>query len=153
MGADAARAEGSPSPVPSTDEARVDVVVIGGGPAGLTAAYELTKASRRPIVVEKQNVVGGLARTGGYKGFQFDMGGHRFFTKAAEVKTMWQEVLGDQFLRRPRLSRIYYRKKFFDYPLKPLNALKGLGLLEGVRIGFSYLRWQVLPYRPEETFE
>jgi protoporphyrinogen oxidase len=153
MGAEASKAERRLDAAARPDDVRTDFVVIGGGPAGLTAAYELSKASRRPVVVEKQGLVGGLARTEVYKGFHFDMGGHRFFTKAEEVKKMWREVLGDQFLRRPRLSRIYYRKKFFDYPLKPLNALKGLGLLEGVRIALSYLRWQIFPYRPEETFE
>jgi protoporphyrinogen oxidase len=153
MGAETAKAQRGLDAAARPDDLHTDFVVIGGGPAGLTAAYELSKASRRPIVVEKQGIVGGLARTEVYKGFHFDMGGHRFFTKAEEVKRMWREVLGDQFLRRPRLSRIYYRKKFFDYPLKPLNALKGLGLLEGVRIALSYLRWQIFPYRLEETFE
>ena len=80
-------------------------------------------------MIEKADKVGGLARTEDYKGFQFDMGGHRFFTKVEEVNKIWREILGDQFLRRPRLSRIYYKRKFFDYPLKPLNALVGLGLL------------------------
>lgn len=129
------------------------VVVIGGGPAGLTAAYELVKYGLSPIVLEKRNIVGGLARTENYKGFYFDMGGHRFFTKSEEVKKMWKEILGDNFLRRPRLSRIYYKKKFFHYPLKPLNALKGLGVINSALIFLSYLRWQVLPYRREETFE
>jgi protoporphyrinogen oxidase len=89
------------------------VAVIGGGPAGLTAAYELVKFGVCPTVLEKGPMVGGLARTEQYKGFHFDMGGHRFFTKSPEVKKMWQEVLGDDFLRRPRLSRIYYKKKFW----------------------------------------
>jgi protoporphyrinogen oxidase len=129
------------------------VVVIGGGPAGLTAAYELVKCGLRPTVLEKGNMVGGLARTENYKGFHFDMGGHRFFTKSQEVKKMWQEVLGDDFLRRPRLSRIYYRKMFFYYPLKPFNTLKGLGVLESILILLSYLRWRLFPYRYEDTFE
>jgi protoporphyrinogen oxidase len=129
------------------------VVVIGAGPAGLTAAYELTKHNVWPIVIEKRNIVGGLARTESYKGFHFDMGGHRFFTKVPEVKRMWHEILGTDFLHRPRLSRIYYQKKFFYYPLKPLNALKGLGLLESFFIVFSYLWWQIFPYRREDTFE
>src|SRR5262245_21255765 len=103
------------------------VVIIGAGPAGLTAAYELAKLSQHPIVLEKGDKVGGLARTETYKGFSFDMGGHRFFTKVDEVKKMWQEVLGENFLHRPRLSRIYYNRTFFHYPLKPLNALAGLG--------------------------
>jgi protoporphyrinogen oxidase len=129
------------------------VVIIGAGPAGLTAAYELAKLSHHPIVVEKDPQVGGLSRTESYKGFHFDMGGHRFFTKVDQVKKMWHEILGTDFLRRPRLSRIYYNRKFFDYPLKPLNALIGLGVLESVLIALSYLRWRILPYRHEETFE
>lgn len=129
------------------------VVVIGGGPAGLTAGYELTKFDLRPVVLEKQSLVGGLARTESYKGFHFDLGGHRFFTKVEEVKKMWHDVLGGEFLRRPRLSRIYYNGKFFFYPLKPLNALLGLGFLQSVLIVLSYLRWQLFPYRREDTFE
>ena len=133
--------------------AEKQVVIIGAGPAGLTAAYELTKRNVCPIVIEKRNIVGGLARTESYKGFYFDMGGHRFFTKVPEVKRMWNEILGKDFLRRPRLSRIYYKKKFFNYPLKSFNALKGLGLLESLFIILSYLRWQIFPYRREDTFE
>lgn len=129
------------------------VVVIGAGPAGLTAAYELAKLNLRPIVLEEYDRVGGLARTENYKGFYFDMGGHRFFTKVNEVKKMWQEVLNGDFLRRPRLSRIYYNHKFFHYPLKPLNALVGLGFWESTFIVLSYLKWQLFPYRHEDTFE
>ncbi|MGE5820854.1 MAG: FAD-dependent oxidoreductase [Deltaproteobacteria bacterium] len=128
-------------------------VIIGAGPAGLTAAYELSKLKRQSLVLEEQNTVGGLARTEGYKGFYFDLGGHRFFTKAKAVESIWREVLGADFLRRPRLSRIYYNRKFFYYPLKPLNALSGLGLWRSLLIGLSYLRWQLLPHRREETFE
>jgi protoporphyrinogen oxidase len=128
-------------------------VVIGGGPAGLTAAYELTKRQRRPIVLEKANTVGGIARTEQYKGFYFDMGGHRFFTKVQEIQQLWQEILAEDFLRRPRLSRIYYKQKFFYYPLKPLNALMGLGLVESVLIILSYLRWHLFPSKREDTFE
>ena len=129
------------------------VVVIGGGPAGLTAAHELIKLNRRPVVIEKHDKVGGLARTEAYKGFSFDMGGHRFFTKAAEVNQLWRETLGADFLRRPRLSRIYYERTFFYYPLKPFNALIGLGLWQSLLIVLSYLRWQVFPYPQEDTFE
>ena len=130
-----------------------NVVVIGGGPAGLTAAYELTKHDLPLIVLEKRNIVGGLARTENYDGYRFDLGGHRFFTKSLEVQRMWHELLGKVFLRRPRLSRIYYKKKFFFYPLKPLNALKGLGVRESFLIVTSYLWWQIFPYRREDTFE
>jgi protoporphyrinogen oxidase len=101
------------------------VVIIGAGPAGLTAAYELTKYDMHPVVIEKLDKVGGLARTENYKGYYFDLGGHRFFTKAEEVKKVWHEIMGNDFLLRPRLSRIYYNNKFFNYPLKPLNALVG----------------------------
>jgi protoporphyrinogen oxidase len=130
-----------------------EVVVIGGGPAGLSAAYELTKRGFRPLVIEKGRIVGGLARTETYKGFRFDMGGHRFFTKSPAVNAMWQEVLGPEFLKRPRLSRIYYKKQFYYYPLRPLNALRQLGIFEGMLIVFSYLYAQLFPHRPENTFE
>src|SRR5229473_1667767 len=135
------------------EAAEKQVVVIGGGPAGLTAGYELTKFDLRPIILEKQSLVGGLARTESYKGFLFDMGGHRCFTKVEEVQKMWHELLGGEFLRRPRLSRIYYNGKFFFYPLKPLNALLGLGFWQSVLIVFSYIRWQLFPYQREDTFE
>src|SRR5216684_3158305 len=135
------------------EAAEKQVVVIGGGPAGLTAGYELTKFDLRPIILEKQSLVGGLARTESYKGFLFDMGGHRFFTKVEEVQKMWHELLGGEFLRRPRLSRIYYNGKFFFYPLKPLNALLGLGFWQSVLIVLSYIWWQLFPYRREDTFE
>jgi protoporphyrinogen oxidase len=133
--------------------AEKQVVIIGAGPAGLTAAYELAKLNLYPIVLEQGERVGGLARTEDYKGFFFDMGGHRFFTKVEEVNKLWRDVLGENFLRRPRLSRIYYNRKFFDYPLKPLNALAGLGFRESLLIAFSYVKWRLRPYPQEETFE
>ncbi len=130
-----------------------NVVVIGGGPAGLTAALELTEHGCRPIVLERSQLVGGIARTESYKGFRFDMGGHRFFTKVDEVRELWHRVLGDHFLKRPRLSRIFYNKKFFHYPLKPFDALAKLGIVEGILIVFSYMRWRLFPYRNVDTFE
>jgi len=128
-------------------------VVIGAGPAGLTAARELTKAGLRPLVVEKRASVGGLARTEVFKGFRFDMGGHRFFTKVEEVKKIWREVLGEDFLQRPRLSRIYYNRRFFYYPLRLLDTLLKLGPWLAATIVLSYLRWQVFPHPREDTFE
>jgi protoporphyrinogen oxidase len=129
------------------------LVVIGAGPAGLTAGYEATRLGMEAVVLEKSGDVGGLARTVDYKGFHFDMGGHRFFTKAAPVEKMWRDVLGPKLLRRPRLSRIYYRGRFFQYPLRPWNALRGLGLWQAVAIVASYLKWQLFPHRTEDTFE
>ncbi len=106
-----------------------EVVIIGAGPAGLTAAYELCKAGVESVVLEKDNIVGGISRTVNYKGYHFDIGGHRFFTKVKAVDEMWREVLADgKFLRRNRISRIYYNKKFFHYPLRASNALFGLGI-------------------------
>ena len=128
-------------------------VVVGGGPAGLTAALQLTRFGARVTVVERTAAVGGIARTEDYKGFHFDMGGHRFFTKRADVQRLWEELLPGDFLRRPRLSRIYYGGRFFHYPLRPLQALVRLGPLEALRILISYLRWQLLPHRDEDTFE
>ena len=106
------------------------VLVIGAGPAGLTAAYELAKRGIRAVVCEQDDQVGGLARTVSYRGYRFDIGGHWFFTKVETVQRLWEEVLVEDFLVRPRLSRIYYRDRFFDYPLTPLNALAGLGPVE-----------------------
>lgn len=126
------------------------VVIIGAGPAGLTAAYELSKSGVCSVVLEKDNVVGGIARTAEYKGYLFDIGGHRFFTKVTLVDRMWREILGEDFITRPRLSRIYYRSKFFKYPLEPVNALLGLGPLESLLCVLSYLRAQLFPRRPEE---
>ena len=128
-------------------------VIIGGGPAGLTAAWELAKAGLEPIVLEKDGIVGGISRTVEYKGYRFDIGGHRFFTKVDMVNEWWMDILRDDFLVRPRLSRIYYNDKYFDYPLKPANALLGLGLFEAMRIGFSYLKVQLFPVRDERNLE
>jgi len=136
---------------PSREDRRV--IIIGGGPAGLTAAYELSKHSVPAVVLEADSMVGGIARTVNYKGYLFDIGGHRFYTKWDEVQKLWKEVLGDNFLLRPRLSRIYYRKKFFLYPLMAKDALFGLGVVEAIRIVASYLRARIFPSRKEENLE
>ena len=131
----------------------MSTVVIGAGPAGLTAARELVRRGKKPVVLEKGALVGGLARTESYRGFHFDLGGHRFFTKVPEVEALWRDTLGADFMRRPRLSRIFYSGRFFHYPLRPWNAIAGLGPVQALLVGASYLRWQVRPYREEETFE
>ncbi len=137
------------SPSPSNRR----VVIIGGGPAGLTASYELSKHGVPATVLEADNIVGGISRTAKYKGYLFDIGGHRFFTKWDEVNQIWDEVLGGKFLERPRLSRIFYRGQFFYYPLKPFNALFGLGIFEAIRIMFSYAWSRVAPHKVEENLE
>ncbi len=128
------------------------VIIFGAGPAGLTAAYELVKTGVRCTVVEAAGVVGGLARTVNYKGYRFDIGGHRFFTKVSAVERLWREILGDDLLTRPRLSRIYYKGAFFCYPLKPMNALLGLGLWETLRCVGSYGWARLSPRHPEDNF-
>lgn len=129
------------------------VVILGAGPAGLTAAYELAQNGVRAIVLERDAVVGGLARTVEHNGYRFDIGGHRFFTKSPYVEKIWKDVLGDDLLVRPRLSRIYYRSRFFRYPLEPLDALRGLGPAEAIRCMASFLRAHLAPTLPEEDFE
>ncbi|MFQ5621759.1 MAG: NAD(P)/FAD-dependent oxidoreductase [Paracoccaceae bacterium] len=131
------------------------VAIIGGGPAGLTGAYELQKRcdDHVPIVFEGGDLVGGIARTESHKGFRFDIGGHRFFTKIPEVEQVWHEIIGDDFITVPRLSRIYYRGKFFNYPLKLFNALSNLGAYESFRIAASFGKWLLFPHKKEETFD
>ncbi|MHB8456946.1 MAG: FAD-dependent oxidoreductase, partial [Acidimicrobiales bacterium] len=134
--------------------APANVVVIGAGPAGLTAAYALGRRGGQCIVIEADSVVGGISRTAERDGWRFDIGGHRFFTKVREVEELWHEILGpEDFLLRPRLSRIYHAGKFFDYPIQLGNALKGLGFVESFRCGLSYV-W-VRIHKPEnvDSFE
>jgi protoporphyrinogen oxidase len=126
------------------------VVIIGAGPAGLTAAYQLSKAGCTSTVLEADSVVGGISRTVERDGWRFDIGGHRFFTKVQPVDDLWFEILGaEEFLRRPRLSHIYYKGKLFDYPIKPINALRKLGFIEALRCMASYAWVRVRP--PKDT--
>jgi protoporphyrinogen oxidase len=134
--------------------ASFEVVIAGGGPAGLTAAYELSRHGRGCVVLEADpRLVGGISRTDEYKGYRFDIGGHRFFSKSSEINALWREILGDDFITRSRLSRIYYDRKFFHYPLKPVDALWKLGLWRAARIVLSYLKAQARPIHPERSFE
>src|SRR5579875_2130607 len=131
-----------------------DVVIIGAGPAGLTAAYELSKLGRRSTVLEADDVVGGISRTVERDGWRFDIGGHRFFTKVAPVEALWHEILPDEdFMLRPRKSRIYYRGKFYDYPLKASNALGNLGLVEAIRCVVSYVWARIRPPKRQDMYE
>lgn len=129
-------------------------VIIGAGPAGLTAAYELTKAGAPVAVFEADPVVGGISRTVERDGWRFDIGGHRFFTKVGRVEALWREILPDvDFLTRPRMSRIYYRGKLYDYPLRATNALRNLGLVEAVKCVWSYLYARMRPPADQSHFE
>jgi len=139
---------------PTDDLLDIDVVIIGAGPAGLTAAYQLSKEGIAATVLEADDVVGGISRTAERDGWRFDIGGHRFFTKVAPVEAVWHEILrDDEFLKRPRLSRIYYQGKYYDYPIKPLNALRNLGLIEAVRCTLSYLWAKIRPPKDQTTLE
>ncbi len=129
------------------------IAVIGGGPAGLAAAYELAHHGRPPMVFEKHGILGGLARTERYKGYRFDIGGHRFFTGHPRIRALWDEVIGEDFRKVPRVSHIYYQRRFFNYPLEPFNALRNLGLWESTRVLLSYLRARLRPYPDESTLD
>jgi protoporphyrinogen oxidase len=130
-----------------------DVFVIGAGPAGLTAAYCLTKENASVTVVEKDPVyVGGISRTVAYNGFLFDIGGHRFFSRSKEVVDLWKEILPDDFIERPRLSRIYYGGKFYSYPLKAFEALTNLGILRSAHCMLSYAWAKAFPIPSPRSF-
>src|SRR4051812_11047838 len=131
-----------------------DVVVIGAGPAGLTAAYQLHKHGVASTIVEADDQVGGISRTAEADGWRFDIGGHRFFTKGQPVEDLWHEILDDdEFLSRPRMSRIYYRGKYYDYPIKPFNALGNLGIIEATRCMLSYLWVKIHPPKDRSMLE
>ncbi|MEA3076418.1 MAG: hypothetical protein QOF60_1326 [Actinomycetota bacterium] len=136
------------------DQSQPEVVIIGAGPAGLTAAYQLSKRGVSSTVLEGDTVVGGISRTAERDGWRFDIGGHRFFTKVKAVEEVWHEILPDEdFLTRPRMSRIYYNGKFFDYPLRAFNALAGLGIVEAFLCVLSYAWARVRPPKDQTTFE
>lgn len=130
------------------------VAIIGAGPAGLTAGYLLAKNEVDVVVLEADpQYVGGISRTARYKGFHFDIGGHRFFSKAKAVEDFWNEILPDDMLERPRSSRIFYDGKFFAYPLKPFEALRKLGPLRSLLCVGSWLRARMFPVRDPRNFE
>ena len=138
----------TPNPI-----SRADVVIVGAGPAGLSAAVDLAEAGRRVTVLEKDpKYVGGIARTVEYKGYRFDIGGHRFFSKSEEITQRWKQRLGNEFISVRRLSRIFYNGKFFDYPLKAANALFGLGIFTSIACVASYVMARIKPISPEKSF-
>ncbi len=132
----------------------VDVAIIGAGPAGLTAAYLLSKKGHSVTVIEKdETYVGGISRTVEVGGYRFDIGGHRFFSKSQEVVDLWNEILPDDFIQRPRMSRIYYEGKFYSYPLRAFEALFNLGVFRSALCMASYARWNLFPKRDVKSFE
>ncbi|HZS18486.1 MAG TPA: NAD(P)/FAD-dependent oxidoreductase [Candidatus Udaeobacter sp.] len=133
---------------------KTTVVIIGAGPAGLTAGYLLSKEQVDVVVLEADpTYVGGISRTVTYKGFQFDIGGHRFFSKSKAVEDLWSEILPNDMLVRPRSSRIFYDGKFFSYPLKPFEALLKLGIFRSVLCMFSWMKARLFPVRHPRNFE
>lgn len=130
-----------------------NVLIVGAGPAGLTAGYLLAKAKRSAIIIERDpEYVGGISRTVNYKGFSFDIGGHRFFSKSREVVALWDEILPDDFIDRPRLSRIFYGGKFYNYPLRAFEALANLGVFRSAACVLSYAWARVTPVNSPRTF-
>ncbi|MDB5510462.1 MAG: FAD-dependent oxidoreductase [Hyphomicrobiales bacterium] len=130
-----------------------ETLIVGAGPAGLTSAYTLAKAGHEVVVLEQDpTYVGGISRTASYKGFLFDIGGHRFFSKSKEIVDLWNEILPDDFIERPRLSRIYYRGKFYSYPLKAFEALRNLGILQSAACVASFGWAKLFPIEKPRTF-
>jgi protoporphyrinogen oxidase len=136
-----------------TDQISSTTLVLGAGPAGLTAGYLLGKSGRDVVVFEAEDQVGGLAKTVERDGYRFDLGGHRFFTKSLEVDSLWHEILGEEFLLRPRMSRIYWNRRYLDYPLRGPDVVKKLGPIELARCMGSYVRAAAKRDKRDESLE
>lgn len=130
------------------------VLVIGAGPAGLTAGIELLKSNQFDVtVLERDSVVGGLAKTTDYKGYKYDIGPHHFITEDPAIEKWWKELMKDDFIEHKRFTRIYYNNHFFHYPLEPVNVIKGLSLFECMRSILSYAYYRFFPIKKAVTFE
>lgn len=137
----------------STSEVAVDVAIIGAGPAGLTAGYLLGKQGKTVAIIEKDaTYVGGISRTVEHDGYRFDIGGHRFFSKSQQVVDLWNEILPDDLIQRPWMSRIYYEGKFYSYPLRALEALVNFGFWRSAACMVSYLRYKLSPITEVKSF-
>jgi protoporphyrinogen oxidase len=135
-------------------ERQYKAIVVGAGPAGLTGAYELARNGQPVVVLESDpKYVGGISRTVSYRGYRFDIGGHRFFSKSREVEDLWTEILGSDMLQRPRSSKIYYGGQFYAYPLKPFEALSKLGLWQSTLCVLSFVWARLNPARNPKSFE
>lgn len=141
------------TPTDAASGATAVTAVVGAGPAGLAAAYVLAARGVPGIVFEAGDTVGGIARTVVWEGYRFDLGGHRFYTKVDAIQRLWEHMLGDELLIRPRLSRIYFHGRYFAYPLQARDVIRGLGLVESTRCALSYIRSKLRRPRPEVTFE
>ncbi len=130
------------------------VIIIGAGPAGLTAGYLLSKQGIAVEILEAdEEYLGGISKTFKYKGFLFDIGGHRFFSKSQEINDLWDELLPDDIIECPRFTRIYYKNKFYAYPIKPLDAFFKLGPIESFLCVLSYFKAKLFPTKNPKTFE
>ncbi len=146
-------APSAPSAPGADISSETPVVVLGGGPAGLTAGYLLSKQGKPVIVLESTDMIGGIARTEVRDGYRFDLGGHRFFTKVKEVDDLWHEIMQEEFLKRPRQSRIFWHQKFLEYPLQGMDVIKKLGPIDLTKALLSYLAAAARPKGREDTFE
>jgi len=129
------------------------IAIIGAGPAGMGCALKLAEAGHKAVVIDNQDIPGGLCRTINFKGYLFDIGGHRFISKSREVNALWDDVMNDDLQLVKRLSRIYYNKRYFNYPLSFVNVFWNLGIKESFLCVASYLKHKYFPTYDNLTFE
>ena len=132
---------------------KTDILIIGAGPAGLTAGFKLMKKKDFIIIEKNSKYVGGISRTEKYKNFKFDIGGHRFFSKSKEINELWDQILPNDIILRKRSSRILFKNKFYSYPLKPIQALLNLGFYESFLVVVSYLKAKIFKNKNIKTYQ